>query len=117
MPFPFTQENAASRQRLEALISDLTEDQLRLMSHDGWTIAAFLAHLACWDQRHLHLIRRWKAGGIDESPVDPTAINESIKPLCDWREPDVIRVAPVPLYNTFGDVYRFAEILREEVGR
>ncbi|MCB0316702.1 MAG: kynureninase, partial [Calditrichaeota bacterium] len=37
--------------------------------------------------------------------------------ICDWREPDVIRVAPVPLYNTFGDVYRFAEILREEVGR
>lgn len=35
--------------------------------------------------------------------------------ICDWREPDVIRVAPVPLYNTFQDVYRFAEILREEI--
>jgi kynureninase len=30
--------------------------------------------------------------------------------IADWREPNVIRVAPVPLYNTFADVYRFASI-------
>ena len=34
--------------------------------------------------------------------------------IADWREPDVIRVAPVPLYNTFEDVYRFAEIFHAE---
>jgi kynureninase len=32
--------------------------------------------------------------------------------VADWREPDVIRVAPVPLYNSFTDVYQFVEILR-----
>jgi kynureninase len=35
--------------------------------------------------------------------------------LCDFREPNVIRVAPVPLYNTFTDVFRFAEALRQHV--
>ena len=35
--------------------------------------------------------------------------------IADWREPNVIRMAPVPMYNSFEDVYRFAEIFRKAV--
>ncbi|MBW8050303.1 MAG: kynureninase [Cytophagales bacterium] len=32
--------------------------------------------------------------------------------IADWREPSIIRVAPVPLYNTFEEVYRFGKMLK-----
>jgi kynureninase len=35
--------------------------------------------------------------------------------VVDQRKPDVIRVAPVPLYNTFQDVWRFVEVFKEAV--
>ncbi|HQX96683.1 MAG: kynureninase [Chitinophagaceae bacterium] len=31
--------------------------------------------------------------------------------IADWREPNVIRIAPVPLYNSFEDIFRFGEII------
>jgi kynureninase len=34
----------------------------------------------------------------------------------DWREPNVIRLAPVPLYNSFEEIWMFAEILRKLIG-
>jgi kynureninase len=36
--------------------------------------------------------------------------------ICDWREPDIMRVAPVPLYNSFMDVYCFAEEFFRAIG-
>jgi kynureninase len=35
--------------------------------------------------------------------------------IADWREPNVIRIAPAPLYNSYEDVYRFGEILERSI--
>jgi kynureninase len=35
--------------------------------------------------------------------------------IADWREPNVIRVAPVPLYNKFEDVFQFVRILKDAI--
>jgi kynureninase len=44
-------------------------------------------------------------------PREVLAALESAGVVCDFREPDVIRVAPAPLYNTFHEVWRFANVL------
>ena len=33
--------------------------------------------------------------------------------ICDWRDPNVIRVAPDPLYNSFEDCHEFTLKLKE----
>jgi kynureninase len=32
--------------------------------------------------------------------------------IADWREPNVIRVAPAPLFNTFSDIWKFGNIIK-----
>jgi kynureninase len=33
--------------------------------------------------------------------------------ICDWREPDVIRLAPHPLFNTFQEVFNTVKLIRD----
>jgi kynureninase len=37
--------------------------------------------------------------------------------VSDWREPDVVRLAPIPLYNSFGDVFAAVDALSQAVRR
>lgn len=63
-------------------------------------------------QRGCHLSLHVKSGG--------KKLLESLKSagvIADYREPGIVRVAPVPFYNTFLDVYRFAQILEAHVSQ
>ncbi len=57
--------------------------------------------------------------GSQLSVIVPRKGKEVFNKLCahgvmaDWREPDVIRLAPVPLYNSFTDVYDFGQLLEK----
>jgi kynureninase len=35
--------------------------------------------------------------------------------IIDWREPNVIRLAPVPMYTSYEDIYRFGQILKNGI--
>jgi kynureninase len=48
-----------------------------------------------------------------QRPRDVLQALEAAGVVCDFREPNVIRVAPVPLYNTFREVWQFAHILEQ----
>lgn len=78
----YIEANAQGRERLRALASGLTDDELALPAGDGWTIAAILAHLAFWDYRVLALLARWKRAGVGPSPIDVDGVNDAAKPLC-----------------------------------
>ncbi len=48
---------------------------------------------------------------VPDEPRQVFAALQAAGVVCDFREPDVIRAAPVPLYNTFGEVWSFAQAL------
>lgn len=53
-----------------------------------------------------------------QTDQDVTKIHERITQqgvICDLRKPNVMRIAPCPLYNTFYDVFEFVEILKRAV--
>ena len=84
---PYSADNAASRARLEAFVNELTDEELRRPMPYGGTVAGLLAHLAFWERRVTVLLRRWKAGGVDDSPVDPHMINDALIPFWAALEP------------------------------
>lgn len=51
--------------------------------------------------------------GSNGKKLHQQLLNQGV--ISDWREPNVIRVAPVPLYNSFYDLFQFYEILQKNL--
>ena len=81
MDRPFVSENDQARERLISLAKRLTDEELKLVLGNGWTIAVALAHLAFWDQRSLFLMRKWEKSGVELSPIDIDLTNDSLLSL------------------------------------
>lgn len=75
------------------------------------------------DKKSLEIItpRNWNERGSQVSVIAhgfgknlfDTLTKEGV--ISDWREPNAIRMAPIPLYNSFEDIYRFGEILKKAI--
>lgn len=58
---------------------------------------------------HLHV----RLFSFHEEPLDEVFKHlQQEGVICDIRKPNVMRVAPTPLYNSFTDVYEFIQILK-----
>jgi kynureninase len=62
------------------------------------------------DQRGCQLSLQIDVAGVNRS-VEHQLAQHGV--LCDWRAPNVIRAAPVPLYNSFADIVRFVSALSQ----
>jgi kynureninase len=67
------------------------------------------------EQRCSQLSLRLRAGATRGKAIFEELCRRDV--VCDWREPDVIRVAPAPLYNSFEDTWDFVEILAAVLGK
>ncbi len=96
----------------EAGMSALRAKSERLTSY-----LCFLIDRLCGERIEIMTSREPEARGCQLSLTVKNRPKELLPALqregvvCDFREPNVVRAAPVPLYNTYHDVWRFAQIL------
>lgn len=95
-------------------------EQLRIKSEQLTSYMTYLIDSINYSTEKIQMItsRDPKARGCMLSLLFPGKGKEvfelvtQLGAIVDWREPNVMRLAPVPLYNTFEEVYRFGKILK-----
>lgn len=107
---------------LDASLDLFDEIGIKKLVEKSHLLTGFLEYLiGCLSQKEIEIITPRKANhrGAQLSirvGQRGKALFEQISVLgviADWREPDVIRVAPAPMYNSFEDVYDFVDRLQK----
>ena len=87
----YVDENARERERLRALVVQVSDADLRRRLNAEWTVAATLLHLAYWDER-----ASWLAGKIERGepftaaevePEPPDWLNDTVRTFLHAIEP------------------------------
>ncbi|MGH8146688.1 MAG: kynureninase [Rhodanobacteraceae bacterium] len=97
-------------------MSALRKKSQRLTAYLAWLIESQLGDVleiatpAEPDRRGAQLSVRVRAGRDAGQSLFDYMTAQGV--LGDWREPDVMRIAPTPLYNTYSDCLRYAEAVR-----
>ena len=77
---PWIEPNDRQRERMRALVARMSDDDLRRMMNDSWTVAGVLMHIAFWDRRSLWLADKIARGEpftpSEVEPDDPSWIND-----------------------------------------
>jgi hypothetical protein len=81
----YAADNARELERLRALVSKLSDQDLGSMVNEYWTVAGVLGHMAFWDGRALFLAGKLQRDGAltpaEAEPEDVDWINDSARPL------------------------------------
>ncbi|WP_430388686.1 kynureninase [Dyella sp. 20L07] len=102
-------------------MSRLREKSLRLTGYLEWLVRTQLNHVlevvtpADTERRGAQLSIRVLGGRERGRSLFEYLMDNGI--IGDWREPDVIRISPTPLYNRFADCWAFAEAVKEWAAR
>jgi kynureninase len=125
--FQISNPSAIDLTSLSATLSVFDETSIQSLRQKSLKLTAYLQHLLLKDAAENEEDRAFQI----ITPLDPAQrgaqLSLLLKPgllervgsrleeagvICDQRKPDVIRVAPVPLYNSFADVWKFTQVFK-----
>jgi len=112
----FSERNRAATERIRALATRLTDDDLRRPVGEHWTVAIALAHIAFWDRRVLAVLDATeRTGKLTYPPID-FSVNDLLLPFWSALPPgEAVRLAVESAERVDERLAGFPQALLEEL--